>query len=162
MGNEAVVGLFIAYILNDQWGFRFQRVGRGILLRALDTAAAYPHLFSRMMPPSYVASVWLGRLLWFICLIVGWQQWGGYVLLVLLAHTFVLGAWIDSISPWPSYQRFLHAISSRLERGEAGVEGLLLISTIDHIKSEMRSGAHFEAVTTDVWLKRDRNIQSHL
>lgn len=154
MADAALAALIVLYAFNSQWGFRFQRVGRGILLRAHDTAAGKSQVFAKIMPGSYVASVWLGRVLWLSGLLLGWRAWGWYILPMLLAYSFFIGAWVDGVSPWPSYSRLLAAITRRIDEGRAGVEGLVLLPTIKQIEADMAGGAHFEAASTDVWLKR--------
>jgi hypothetical protein len=59
MNDPAIaVLLFIAYAVNSQRAFRCQRVARGILLVARDTAAAHRNLFGSLVPTSHVASIW--------------------------------------------------------------------------------------------------------
>jgi len=146
--------LFFLYAINSQWAFRFQRAGRGLLLLAFDSATAHRQLFSSLMPTSYVASIWVGRLLWISCAVFAWRAWHWYSLLGLIFYGFLLGSWVDRVSPWPSYARLLNLIQKRIASGGAGLEAMALLSTIGHIQEKLEAGMHFEAVTTGAWISR--------
>lgn len=150
--------LFVIYAVNDQWAFRCQRVGRGILLLARDSAAAHPDLFASIMPSRYVASVWLGRLIGVGAAVFAWRAWPWYGVLPVIVYAFVLGAWVDVISPWPSYRKLLGLIRDRVHTGAGGVEAMLLLPAIQHIQQQLEAGVHFEKATTGVWLSRAADI----
>ena len=86
--------------------------------------------------------------------VFAWRAWGWLGPAGIIAYAFVLGAWTDEVSPWPSYRRVLKLIRTRLQSGAAGIEGLLLLPVVEHIDSELKKGTHFEAATTDVWISR--------
>ena len=146
--------LFLLYAVNDQWAFRCQRVARGILLLAIDDAAAHQHLFTEMLPGRYVASVWLGRLVLLSTVVLAWRAFGWLGPAAILAYAFVFGAWVDGFSPWPRHSRIVALIQARLKRGKAGLEGRLILPTVERIDHELARGADFEAVTTGVWVSR--------
>ena len=150
----AAILFFLVYAVLDQWAFRCQRVGRGILLVARDTAARERSLFGAIMPTQFVTAMWFKRLLWLACTYFSWKAWGWWALLPLLLYAFVLGAWVDTLSPWPSYSRLLALFKDRIQTGHAGLEALTLSSTINHIEQQLASVAPFEKVTTGAWLNR--------
>ncbi len=154
MSNAVVaVALFLPFVLLDQWAFRCQRVGRGILLLTSDGAAAL-HLLSRLMPMQFVVAVWLARLLWVSSAVFAWRAWGWPSLVGILLYRFVLGSFVDRISPWPSYSRLLHLIRERIVSGEAGFESIPLLLYISRVERQLAEGADFEKVTVGVWRAR--------
>jgi hypothetical protein len=142
------------YVINDQWAFRCQRVGRGILLLDRDSAAAYPGLAASIMPGRYIASVWIGRLLFGGAVVAAWRAWGWFGVVPLLAYVLLLGTLLDVVSPWPSYRWLLRLFEERIHTGAAGAEAMSLLPTIDHLRRELEAGGSFEAVTTGAWLSR--------
>lgn len=144
----------VLYAAIDQWAFRCQRVGRGILLLAKDSAAAHPHLFSQMMPGSFVNAIWLKRGVWLACAFFAWKLWRWWGVAPLFVYGIFLGVWIDGISPWPSYQKILALIEDRISSGRAGIEVFGLLPVIEHLEGQMASGVHFEKATFGVWLGR--------
>lgn len=155
MNDGAIaVLLFITYVVNSQWAFRCQRVARGILLVARDSAAAHSNLFGGLVPMSYVASVWIGRLLWIGAAFFAWRAWHWWGLVPVVVSGFTLGTFIDTLSPWPSYRKLLNVIERRITSGAAGLEALTLLPTVRQIDQQLAEGLHFEKVTVGVWLSR--------
>lgn len=150
----AAVLLFALYAVNTQWAFRCQRVARGVLLVARDSAAAHQGLFASLVPSSYVASIWIGRLLWIASAFFAWHAWSWYGLGAVAAYGFTVGTLVDTISPWPSHHRLLGLIKRRISSGAAGVEAITLLPTIHQIERQLAAGTHFEKATTGVWLSR--------
>lgn len=148
------LGLFIAYAIVGQWAFRCQRVARGLLLLAKDTAAGHPQLFSNIMPGRFISAMWLKRLLWLACAFFAWRAWRWYGVGPLLLYGLVLGTWVDKLSPWPSYSRLLKLVKDRVQSGAAGFEAMFLLSTIRHVEGQLTAGVPFEKATTGVWLGR--------
>jgi hypothetical protein len=155
MNDRAIAALlFIAYAVNSQWAFRCQRVARGILLVARDSAAAHGSLFGSLAPTSYVVSIWLGRLLWIGAAFFAWRAWNWWGLISVVIYGFTLGTLVDTISPWPSYRRLLNLIRRRITSGSAGLEAITLLPTVHQIDQQLAGGMHFEKVTVGVWLSR--------
>ena len=133
---------------------RCQRVARGVLLVARDSAAAHRNLFASLVPTSYVASIWIGRVLWIGSAFFAWHTWRWYGLVALVAYGFTLGTLVDTISPWPSYHKLLNLIKRRITSGVAGREAITLLPTIHQLEQQLAAGVHFEKATTGVWLTR--------
>lgn len=150
----AAVALFLPFVLVEQWAFRCQRVGRGILLLAKDGAAAHGNLLSRLMPTRFVVAVWLSHLLWIAAAVFAWRAWGWPSLVVMLLYRFVLGAFVDGISPWPSHSRLLHLIRERIESGKVGDDGIVLLLYIPEVQRQLAEGADFERITVGPWIAR--------
>lgn len=153
-GRAIAVLLFIGYAVNRQWAFRCYRVARGILLVARDSAAAHRNLFASLVPTSYVASIWVGRLLWIGAAFFAWRAWSWWGLVALVVYGFTLGTFIDMISPWPRYRKLLNLIQRRITSGAAGFEAMSLLPTVHQIDQQLAEGMHFEKVTVSVWLSR--------
>src|SRR6185295_4066352 len=154
------VSAMIIYVFVDQWVFRCQRVGRGVLLVAKDSFVAQQELFSSLMPSQYVTAVWLSRLLWILAAWFAWRAWGWYGLASILLYVFVfnmfVGSFLDRVSPWPSYERIIALFRKRISSGAAGYEAIPLVLTIARIEKQMAEGVHFEAATVGVWMARSR------
>ena len=146
----------LLYTVTAQWAFRCQRVGRGILLLAKDSAAAHPDLFSRLMPTRFIAALWISRVLWITGAIFAWRAWGWPGPIGVFLYMFLQGLFVDNISPWPSYGHLLQLIRRRLESGALGFEGASLMLYVYHIEGQMAEGVHFEDATTGVWISRAR------
>lgn len=155
MSDSAIaVLMFALFAVVEQWCFRCQRVGRGILLRAKDGAAAYSGIFSHMMPTRFVVAVWLGRILWISAAVFAWRAWRWPGLIAVFLYPFVVVAWVDIISPWPSHSHLLSLIHRRISSGAVGVEGAFLLIYVSRIEKEMRQGISFEKATLGAWLSR--------
>lgn len=148
------IAIFLVYALLSQWTFRCQRVGRGLLLLARDTAAGHPSLFSAIMPTRFVNLTWVKRIAWLACAYFAWKAWSSWGLALLLGYGLLLGAWIDTVSPWPSYSTLLGLIKDRIRTGRAGVEAFTLGPAINEVEKAMAAGIHFEKATTGRWINR--------
>jgi hypothetical protein len=146
MTDPAVaVILFLIHGINFQWAFRCQRVGRGILLLALDGVATHRELFASIMPSGYSSSIWLGRLIWVGAAVFAWRAWAWFGVFLVIIYPFALAALVDNISPWPSYSKLLGLIRDRILTGAAGTEGMVLLPTIQLFiprHSQARSDPH--------------------
>jgi hypothetical protein len=147
--------LFVPYALLHQWTFRCQRVSRGILLLAKDTAAGVPELHTRTMPDRMAALMAVKWLLWIGCGVFVWRAWHWWGIIVYLVYGFFLFSYLDIISPWPSYSGLLGLHEARLRSGKAGFDSYVSLHPwIQHIKQEMANGVAFETTTTGAWLGR--------
>lgn len=152
--QTTAISLLIIYAVLSQWAFRCQRVARGILLLAKDSASDHPELFSSIMPTKFVTVMWLKRGVWLAAVIFIWKSWRWYGVVPLAFYSIAVGVWIDEISPWPSYDRLLRLVKSRISSGAAGLQATMLLPTIHRVEDEMSSGVPFEDATTGVWLGR--------
>ena len=131
MTDPAVAAiLFLIHGVTFQWAFRCKRIGRGILLLALDSVATHRELFASIMPSGYSASVWFGRLIWVGAAVFAWRAWAWFGALLVIIYPFALAALVDNISPWPSYSKLLGLIRDRVLTGAAGAKGMGLLPTI--------------------------------
>ncbi len=155
MTDPQIFGLlFVLYLLNFQWAFRCQRVGRGILLLAKDSLAQHRALFSSIMPGRYVASIWLGRILFIAAAIFAWRSLGWLGLVGLILSRLAVAALVDRVSPWPSYRRLLRLVRTRVIGRAEHPEALSLLPAISHVEAELDRGVHFEAATAGAWVER--------
>lgn len=154
MSELAAVLVFILYALLEQWTFRCQRVSRGILLLARDTAAGLPDLHASLTPGRMILLMWLKWLSWLVCGVCTWRAWGWWGIGILLLYSFLVGALVDIVSPWPSYARLLRLHDDHVLSGQAGAEAVTLRPWILHLLKQVRAGVPFEKATTGVWMNR--------
>jgi hypothetical protein len=148
------ITLLVLYVVLEQWVFRHQRVGRGILLLAKDSAASYPRLLSALMPTRFVVGVWISYVLWISAAFFAWRAWRWYGAIGVVLYVFVFSVFIDQVSPWPSYNKLLRLIRKRIESGAAGFEAIPLVLYIGQIERQLAAGVHFEKATVGVWFSR--------
>ncbi len=154
MSNAVIaVALFIPFVFLDQWAFRCQRVGRGILLLTREGAAALSRL-PRVLPFRFALAVWSASFLWIASAVFAWRAWGWPSLIVIISYRFVLEYFVDRFSPWPSYLRLLLLIRAHIVSGEAGFESIPLLLYIARVERQLAEGADFEKVTVGVWRAR--------
>lgn len=157
MTAVTAIALLVLYAVLGQWVFRCQRVGRGILLLARDSAAGHPRLLSALMPTRFVVGVWISYVLWISAALFAWRAWRWYGVIGVVLYVFVFSVFIDQVSPWPSYNKLLRLIRERIESGAAGFEAIPLVLYIGQIERQLAAGVHFERATVGVWFSRSNS-----
>ena len=150
------ITLLVLYAVLEQWIFRCQRVGRGILLLAKDSSACRPHL-SVLMPTRFVVAVWFSYVLWISAAFFAWRAWRWWGVIGVVLYVFIFGVFVDQVSPWPLYNKLLRLIRKRIESGAAGFEAIPLVLYIDQIERQLAAGVHFERATVGVWCSRSNS-----
>ena len=154
MSDTAIAACSSRFIWSTTSGRFDANASEGILLLERDSAAAFPELFTNIMPAHYVASVWIGRLILVGTLTFAWRAWGWFGVVPVVLYAFVLGALVDAVSPWPSYGALLRLFDERIRTEAAGSEAMQLLVVVRHIERELEAGVEFEKATTGVWLNR--------
>ena len=113
--ESLILGSLIAYLVLDQYLFRFQRTTLQISRKLNDGFRSID--LQNAMTPTWMGVLGWGRMLAGIALsVLIWLVWGWLALAGFLAYKFLLGAWVDFISPMPTYGHCIKRIETTLAR----------------------------------------------
>ena len=124
------VGLLISYVVLDQYVFRFQRTTRGITQQI---GGGMSSDLPITLTPGWVGALgWISKILMLAAGFMVWRTWGWIPLFGFALYAFVLGSFVDVISPFPTYGHCFRSIERVLQRdGQAD-----LLQAVHKIKSE--------------------------
>ena len=124
------VGLLISYVVLDQYVFRFQRTTRGITQQI---GGGMSSNLPIALTPGWVGALgWISKIVMLAAGFMVWRTWGWTPLFGFALYAFVLGSFVDVISPFPTYRHCFRSIERVLERdGQAD-----LLKAVHEIKSE--------------------------
>jgi len=113
--ESMVLGSLIAYLVMNQYLFRFQRTTLQISRKLNDGSRSID--LQNAMTPTWMGVLGWGKMLAGIGLsVLIWLVWGWLALAGFLAYMFLLGAWVDFISPLPTYGHCIKMIEIALAR----------------------------------------------
>jgi hypothetical protein len=109
-----IIVLLIIYFISNIFVFRFQRTTLNISRAIIDYGDSN---IQALLTPNWIGLLgWIDRGLWIILCPLLFIQFGWISVIIFLLYVFIGGAFIDVITPFPSYNQCFKIIEKSLNK----------------------------------------------